>query len=147
MRIKPFTPNKIVSLYGLIVRGASNAYGVSPSLIFAVIEQESGGNPLAVGLTGDFGLMQVTAPALADYNGAHKSQTFSILEMFSITKNIAVGSWYLSYLKKYFNGDETKAVRAYNAGMGNVSKNKDAGSKYAQSVFARQEKYRGFENV
>ena len=34
--------------------------------------------------------------------------------------NIQLGTWYLGYLLKEFNGDEVQALAAYNAGRGHV---------------------------
>jgi soluble lytic murein transglycosylase len=127
---------QMVAAYMTPVSHYATAFGVEPSLIFAVIRQESQGEPNAKGSTGDFGLMQITQPALTDFNVAHNT-TYKLEELFDADLNIKVGSWFLSHLYKQ-TADWRTAVRAYNAGLGRVQKSSTAGVDYANSVFIHQ---------
>ena len=116
------TYNQIVTIYNKEVNQAAFAFGLPPSLIYAIIKTESGGNFLTVGSTNDFGLMQITKPALLDYNRLTGSSV-SMLQLWTEPNtNIHVGSWYLSHMFQIFDNTE-KAISAYNQGIGNVRNN------------------------
>jgi soluble lytic murein transglycosylase-like protein len=110
----------IISVYRHIVERYADAYKVDKTFVYAIIKQESDGFPLALGKTSDFGLMQITQPALTDYNNYH-GENLTLLDIWlSPEKNIKVGTWYLSWLLSQFDGDYTFAVSSYNQGIGNV---------------------------
>lgn len=125
------------------VRKISETHGVRGTLALAVICQESMGDWLAFAdldkdqhpsMLDSIGLMQVRQTgALADYNVAHGTNYTWHDMMFNPLLNIEVGSWYLGQRIKQYN-DETKALQAYNQGMGTVSKDQYAGLWYAQGV-------------
>ncbi len=101
--------------YSGYIANASRQYGVDAALIRAVIQQESGGNSQALSNAGARGLMQIM-PATAGDLG------LSANELFDAEKNIMAGTKYLSQLLARYQGDKTKAIAAYNGGMGNVDK-------------------------
>ena len=68
--------------YSEIVSKASATYGVSPNLINAVIEQESGGDRYAVSSAGAQGLMQLM-PATA--------KSLGVTDSFDPEQNIMAG--------------------------------------------------------
>jgi soluble lytic murein transglycosylase len=76
--------------------------------------------PNAVSKKGARGLMQImprTGEWVAqqlDLEGFHPDY------LFDPEINIKIGTWYLSYLMKQFNGDLTLVLAAYNGGQGNV---------------------------
>lgn len=94
-----------------LVSLASRQYGVSESLIKAVIETESHFNANTVSSAGAKGLMQLmdgTARGLGVSNS------------FDPAQNINGGTKYLSYQLKRYNGHENTALAAYNAGPGTL---------------------------
>lgn len=88
-----------------------DARTVRPSLIKAIILQESGGNPKATSEAGAIGLMQLM-PATAKALGVDPTDP---------EQNVEGGTRYLGQLMKQF-GDEKLALAAYNWGPGNVRK-------------------------
>ena len=87
-------------------------------LLDRVIKQESGGNPNAVSPAGAMGLMQVM-PATARDPG------FGIAPLanpFDPIANRQFGTQYLNAMLDRYNGDQAKALAAYNWGVGNADK-------------------------
>jgi soluble lytic murein transglycosylase-like protein len=95
-----------------IISEAAHAADVDSALLMAVIEVESGGNPLAVSPKGATGLMQLM-PATGARHGASN--------LFDPRQNIAAGARYLKELLRQFGGLPL-ALAAYNAGEGAVQK-------------------------
>jgi len=97
------------------------------NLFDAVVQAESSGNPLASSVKGASGLMQITEPALLDYNTYTKSQ-LTMDDMWDEGKNKSVGQWYLAEripkMLRYYKLPVTteNILWAYNAGIGNVVK-------------------------
>ena len=82
-------------------------YGVSPALVRAVIQIESGWEPGAVSPKGAKGLMQLM-PSTAE--------RFGVNHPFYIHENIRGGVAYLAELQKLFHGDLRLVIAAYAAG-------------------------------
>jgi soluble lytic murein transglycosylase-like protein len=96
-----------------LIREASERYGVDPSLVKAVIHQESSFNPYAVSRAGAKGLMQ-----LMDDTG----EGYGVTDPFDPQQNIRAGTQFLSSLLRKYNGNEGVALAAYNAGPGHVDR-------------------------
>jgi soluble lytic murein transglycosylase len=94
---------------------------LDPALIAAMIYQESKFED-RTSSAGAKGLMQIL-PSTAQFI-AHKSggTAFELRDLATPQINIAYGSWYLRYLIDRYDGNETLAVAAYNAGLTNVDK-------------------------
>ena len=88
-------------------------YGLSPYLVDAVIQAESGFNPFEVSKSGAIGLMQL------------KKSTFDDImkgNIYDPVDNIKAGMIYLKRLLKDFNNNYKLAIAAYNSGPGSVKK-------------------------
>lgn len=97
-----------------IIIEEANRAGVSPALMLAIANQESGFNPNAVGdksLGGSYGLFQIHKPSHPDYTGG-----------FDPRANAAYASKMMKGLLAKYGGNVDKAIMAYNAGGGNVDR-------------------------
>ncbi len=97
--------------YATEIQEASREYGVSATLVEAVMRAESRFDPTAVSPKGAGGLMQLmpkTASALG------------VLDRFNPRDNIRGGVRHLRYLLDRYQGSVMLAVAAYNAGEGAV---------------------------
>ena len=92
------------------VQKAAKKYDLDPSLIHAVIKQESDYNPKAVSKSGARGLMQLMPPT---------AKMLGVTDSFDIEQNVDGGSRHLRNMLKQFGTIEL-ALAAYNAGGGRV---------------------------
>jgi len=99
--------------YEQIIKACAEKYGVSASLIKAVIHAESGYNPNAVSHKGASGLMQLMP-------GTAKS--LKVGNSFDPKDNVEGGVKYLRFLLDTFRGDVSLALAAYNAGLNKVAR-------------------------
>lgn len=95
------------------VMESSAKYNLPPEVIFAVIRQESGGNPNATSSCGASGVMQLM-PETASNLG--------VRDRYDIRQNIEGGCKYLRELSDRYHGNLKLTLAAYNAGPGNVDK-------------------------
>ncbi|HEY4280044.1 MAG TPA: lytic transglycosylase domain-containing protein [Conexibacter sp.] len=95
--------------------------GLDPTLIAGVIFTESKfvDQTSSAGALGLMQLMPETARFIAQRSGG---TAFTIDDLSTPGVNIAYGSWYLRYLLQLYDGDEVRALAAYNGGIGNVDK-------------------------
>lgn len=107
----------------------TKVYGVDPSIVFAVMEQESTFNQYTT-YQGAYGLMQL-------YHTTFPYIGITMDEVYDIDKNIRAGVYELSGNFKMF-GDTTLALTAYNWGSGNVKRG-NYNTKYANSVLKRRQ--------
>ena len=107
--------------YETLIAAESRSAGLDPYLIAAVINVESGFREGVTSKAGAVGLMQVipsTAWAVANEAGLSERVTARTLERPGT--NVRVGTRYLAYLVRRYDGDTQLALAAYNAGMTNV---------------------------
>jgi soluble lytic murein transglycosylase len=102
-----------------IIRQQAREKNLDPALIAAVIFQESKfeDRTSSAGALGMMQLLPDTAHFIAHKTGGVR---FTTEDLSTPQVNIAYGSWYLRYLIDRYDGDETLAVAAYNAGEHNV---------------------------
>jgi soluble lytic murein transglycosylase-like protein len=121
-----------------IVEQVARRIGVDRALLMAVIDVESGGNPLAVSLKGARGLMQLM-PQTGRVQGA--------TDLFDPYQNVVAGARLLDTLLGTF-GDVPLALAAYNAGEAAVRRYGGAvppfaeRQRYVRRVLARVTAYR-----
>ena len=100
--------------YAEFIAAASQAHGVDPMLVKALIQVESGYRPTARSPKGAVGLMQIM-PATA--------REYKVRNPFDPKANIEAGVQHLKALLDRFGSERTElALAAYNAGPGAVEK-------------------------
>jgi soluble lytic murein transglycosylase-like protein len=99
--------------YGEIIAAASEAHGVNPMLVRALIEVESKFRPTARSRKGAMGLMQLMPSTVRAYN---------LRNPFEPKANIEAGIKHLKTLIDRFGSSIELGLAAYNAGPGAVEK-------------------------
>lgn len=99
--------------YDQLIMKHAATYDVSPQLLRAVVQVESGFNPRAVSPKGAMGLMQLM-PATAIEMG--------VRDPFDPDQNIRGGAAYLRQLLNRYAGNRQLALAAYNAGPDTVDR-------------------------
>jgi len=116
-----------------ILVAAAQKEGVSPSLILALSDWESGWNESAVSPDGAIGLMQIM-PATASWAGPHLlGRTVNLNDA---TDNATLGSVLIGYYLSQFNGDQQKALAAYYQGFTSVKQHgiKQSSRRYVNGI-------------
>jgi soluble lytic murein transglycosylase len=104
-----------------IIRQQAADKDLDPALIAAVIYEESRFRD-QTSHAGARGLMQIT-PDTAQFIARNSGGIRFVQEDLATPQiNIAYGSYYLRYLLDRYDGNETLAIAAYNAGHGNVDR-------------------------
>lgn len=85
----------------------ADVYSVPQELVYAVIEVESGWNPMAVSRAGAAGLMQLMPDT---------ATTFAVRNRFDVAENIRGGVAYLAWLRTNVGDDWRLVMASYNAG-------------------------------
>ncbi len=106
-------PNK----YADRVNAAADEFGLSRSLVRSVVWAESRFDARATSDKGAVGLMQIMPNTLDECATALGIRDPDGYDIFT---NLRCGCYYLSCLIEKFDGDETAAFMAYNAGEANA---------------------------
>ena len=118
---------------------AGRTYHIDPWLLYAIAEQESNLNPLAINTNNDrsedVGIMQINSFWF------EKIKQFGIKKqnLFDSCTNIRVGAWILHQSIQVF-GNNWRAVGAYNAGTGSSKQREALRQQYAQRVRRRYDR-------
>jgi soluble lytic murein transglycosylase-like protein len=104
------SPPPVPTQFAAALTQAAAAANVSPTLLSALVWQESRWNPQAVSPKGAMGLTQLM-PATARDLGVNAGDPIA---------NLNGGARYLRYLLDEFDGNVEKALAAYNAGPARV---------------------------
>ncbi|MCX5773459.1 MAG: lytic transglycosylase domain-containing protein, partial [Fusobacteria bacterium] len=112
-----FVPLIFPNYYSQEVAAAAKKTDLPPSLIYAIIRQESSFNRGASSPASAYGLMQLTLPTAKGYDtGVTRDK------LLTAGYNIDLGSQNLEKLMNRYNGNILKVAAAYNAGPGAVSR-------------------------
>jgi len=148
------TLNGIYVNYNMFIESACRKHNIEVDVILAIIAQESGGkNNLPVGKAGEIGLMQITPPALREYNTKYGAN-FKTNDLFIPYANIEIGVGYFAYCFNYFfftksldkKASTVWAIRAYNAGITGALKY-DRGIDYYKKVMKWYNKIKEEKNA
>lgn len=112
------------------------SHDLSPNLLKAVGATESNYNPNARSHANAHGVMQIQWPGTAKHLGVRR-----VAQLYSPCKNIELGARYLRELLDRYNGDERRALAAYNYGPGRI-KAKGALPRGAQKYVATVQRHR-----
>lgn len=107
--------------YAAVIRGHARNYRLDPTLLAAVVYQESKFRRRARSSSGAIGLMQLlpdTAKGIALHTGGTR---FRVDDLYDPELNVRYGAWYLRHLLDKYH-DERTALAAYNAGQWNVDR-------------------------
>ena len=104
---------KLQAQINLLIKKYAKRHGVDEKLIRAVLQKESGGNPIAVSPKGAMGLMQLMPET---------AQSLGVEDPFDPEQNLAGGIRYLKYCLNTFAQDVALALAAYNAGPETVKR-------------------------
>lgn len=107
-----------IDKYDAEIKAAADKYGILPDLVKAMVATESAFKPDAVRQEpqihdASYGLLQVLTGTAADLG-------YSQADLQTVQGGLDAGCKYLAHLFAEFNGDEAKAIQAYNEGPGNV---------------------------
>ena len=100
----------------------ANAGNFEPAFILAVIHAESSFRPHVVSHRGAMGLMQVMEETGEWIANMMQISNYNVDMLFIPEYNIAIGTYFLNWLWRYFDGDITLILSGYNAGIGNVNR-------------------------
>ncbi|MGI9325357.1 MAG: lytic transglycosylase domain-containing protein [Pseudomonadales bacterium] len=92
-------------------------YDLAEDLLIAVSATESNWNAMARSHANAHGLMQIQWPGTAKHLGVRR-----VSDLYKPCTNIELGARYLRELLDSFEGDERKALAAYNYGPGRIRK-------------------------
>lgn len=98
----------------------SQRAGVDPTLVAAVVLQESGFQPAARSPVGAQGLMQLMPDTAAWVHTSLVGGNEAQLDLCDPRVSLRLGSSYLAYLEQRFGGEPIHVLAAYNAGPSNV---------------------------
>lgn len=119
----------------------ADKYHLDPAFATGLADEESGFNENAVSPTGAVGVMQIEPQT-----GVFLAQKLGRSINLGVEKdNITAGVYWLSYLVRYYGGNERSAAAAYFEGQGNLARHGYVGGagQYVGNVMALRQRYLG----
>lgn len=113
-----FYPVKYINL----INKYSEKYNLSPALVCAVINTESGFDKNETSKKGAKGLMQLMQSTADWINSKEPIENYDYEKIYDPELNIHIGCRYISWLKEKYDNNRTLMLAAYNAGTGNIAK-------------------------
>ncbi|MFC7442869.1 lytic transglycosylase domain-containing protein [Laceyella putida] len=108
--------------YEHLILNSAEATGADPFLVMAIIRAESQFQPEEESAVGAQGLMQLM-PETLDWMIQRGGFSPALREYIRDPAiNIHMGSWYISYLTKRYNGNKVAVMAAYNCGHNRVTR-------------------------
>lgn len=121
--------------YDSIIERYSKRYGVEKEFILAIIKQESKYKSDARSWANAHGLMQLIPATAGDMGNLTRRRFKSVSQLYEPDYNIHLGSRYVHWLGKQFNGRKDYILAAYNAGPHRVKRWKKKNGANQQDVF------------
>jgi len=141
---RPVRVSEPVRAFEAEARSAAAAAGVPPDIVLSVVDQESDGNPDAVGPGGEVGLMQLKQIAVDDVaqNTSLPRVDVQTLDGRAPQKNLTYGAHFLALQRERVRqaGDMDgwfDALRSYNCGFSRAREAPSCGASYASDVLGR----------
>jgi soluble lytic murein transglycosylase len=126
--VVPAASTRIYPLkYEAEIAGVAERYDLDPYLVAAVARTESSFDPRAESRVGARGLMQLMPGTVDFVTGLDSYQGSDEPKLTDPEDSLELGACYLAYLLRRFDGDETAALAAYNAGPTPVGRWIEAG--------------------
>jgi soluble lytic murein transglycosylase-like protein len=107
------------------IRAGAASAGLSPSLILAIIREESRFDPNVGSPAGAIGLMQLMPATASWHSGLTDTLRLGTDDLRDPAKNIRAGVAYFEYLLGRFDGSVIGALAAYNGGEGRMARWKE----------------------
>lgn len=123
------------SAFNSSVESAAGEFRISKANILAIMKSESEFNHRAVSGAGAAGLMQLMPPTAKDIS---KKLSQPVYDIKKPEDAIRFGTYYLSWLNKFFKGNFRDIIAGYNAGPGNIQKWKSEYDKSDIDVYTEQ---------
>lgn len=122
-------PNK----YAEEIAEAADEFGLSRALVKSVVWAESGFDSKATSHKGAKGLMQLMPKT---FKACCSALGITGADIYDVETSLRCGCYYLSLMLDKFDGDETAALMAYNAGENNARRFLDG-----EEVFPETQSY------
>jgi len=128
---------KVLS-YLSVIDHYADKQGLDPALIAAIISKESGGDHLARGAVGEYGLMQIRESTAQMFGFSGDPE-----RLYNVTENLNYGTQYVAWQRDRYRGQPMDyAIAAYNAGTAILQRGKFKNQSYVDSVKVRWARYR-----
>ena len=102
--------------YWDLIASKANGDSLDPYLVVSLMRQESWFNPEATSVSDAQGLMQLLPSTASKMVREHGLAVAQPVNLYDPNTNVELGTVYLKQLLAMFNGNEIRAVAAYNAG-------------------------------